>query len=296
MKKYIFYFLLYFSLHNVHAQRVYIFDRDSSKPISFANINYFKADNIINSNYSNESGLIDIKDTNSFDRIEVSCIGYENKSISMESIKDTIYLTKKIISLDEVVIPKKKDVLLYGYSKFKKKIGISGAKGMQVCAFVENPSEKEKFIKSFLFKIKRSEKYKTAIRIHFYKKATDKIYPGEEILTENIIKYLNGKTKGIVEVDISMYGIELPAEGAFVGVEWLGILDEKTGEFIENKENWSDTSIEYNDAINEPLTFIKSRLKKNTWSNTENLKKDFESFDKFKNYPNASFGIEVFND
>ena len=40
---------------------------------------------------------------------------------------------------------------------------------------------------------------------------------------------------------------------------------------------------------------MKSRIKKHDWINTEKIKEDLKETLKFKNYPNASFGIKVFN-
>jgi len=45
--------------------------------------------------------------------------------------------------------------------------------------------------------------------------------PGEELLPENIIIDLNRKV-GKLEVDVSKYNIELPVNGIYVGLEWLG--------------------------------------------------------------------------
>ncbi|MFN5771655.1 hypothetical protein, partial [Flavobacterium sp.] len=220
------------------------------------------------------------------------CIGYVSKSITNTSKNDTIFLVKKVITLDEVVISKKDfPFSVLGYTKNKKKIKLSASKGFQLCVYIDNPYKEVKQIKSFLFKVKRRENYKTAIRIHFYKKQPNNNEPGEEILNEDIVRYFDGKTKELVEIDVTKYWIEFPVEGAFVGIEWLGIVDEKTGEFIENKEKWSDTSIELNDASNKTLTFIKNATKKNTWSNTEQLGKDLG----LKNYLNASFGIKVYD-
>jgi hypothetical protein len=80
-----------------------------------------------------------------------------------------------------------------------------------------------------------------------------------------------------------------------VGIEWLGIVDKNTGEFVEITENSSDTSVELNDEINQPLTFMRNNLKNINWSDTERLKNNFVKI-KYKNYPNASFGIKIYND
>lgn len=285
---------LFFYVNTSFSQRLYVFDSESKKIIPYVNVSYIKYDNIIDADYCNEDGFIDIKSKENFDKIEFSCIGYENKLIN--TINDTIFLIKKIITLNEVVISKKNLTFSkLGYTKCKKKTTLSASRGFQLCVYIENTFQEKKVIKSVLFKVKRRDNFKTAIRIHFYKKQIEKLEPAEEILTEDIIRYFDEKSKENIEIDVSKYGLELPIEGAFVGIEWLGIVDWKTGEFIESKEFWSDTSIELNDSINKPFTFMKSRIKKHDWINTEKIKEDLKETLKFKNYPNASFGIKVFN-
>jgi hypothetical protein len=131
------------------------------------------------------------------------------------------------------------------------------------------------------------------VRIHFYKKDLKKLIPAEEILNENIIQYIDGEIKELLEVDVSKYGLELPTEGAFIGIEWLGILDEKSGEFIIDKNNWDATYIEVNDKVNQPLTFMRSKFRDPTWENTEQMKIESKKYIEYKNYPNASFGIRI---
>jgi len=287
---------LFFFTNLAISQSLFIFDNETKKPIPFTNISYLKDESIIDGDYCNENGLFTIKKNINFDKIAFSCVGYETKVVNDISNIDTLYLIRKIILLDEIFLSKNKSntFSILGYSKSKKKIGLSGGKGFEICVFIQNPYKEKKYIKSFLFKVRRKENYKTAIRVHYYKTKSNIIEPNEEILTEDIVRYFDGKTKEMVEIDVDGLGLELPPEGAFIGIEWLGIIDEKTGEFVEKKESWSDTSIGINDEINKPLTFIKNTAKKDTWNNTEKIKEELKEIVKFKNYPNASFGIKIY--
>jgi hypothetical protein len=291
MKKAFLLFLINSYFIPLYSQNIKIYDIETNRPVSFVTVSYFKNDSFIDSDYCDENGFVVIKNKD-FNKIDFSCIGYETKSIIEISNVDTIFLKKKIITLNEVVIQnKKKSFSFLGHSTKKRKISISGSKGFEICEFIENPYKTEKTIKSFLFKIKRRKDYKTAVRIHFYKKLDTKLEPNNEILKQDVVYYFDGKIKELVEVDVSNYNIELPSEGAFIGIEWLGILNEK-GDFVEDLENWNDTSIELNDEISNPITFIKSRYGQTKWHNTEKMKADIA---KFKNFPNASFGIKIFD-
>lgn len=287
-------FLLVFLSFVLNAQNVFIYDKESNIPVSFATISYVKESAIIDSFYCDKNGFCNLKNNNLFDKIEFSCIGYEKKIIYTVN-NDTVFLTKKVIVLNDVIVSSNKNVFsLRGYTKYKKKITLSAYKGFEICTFVDNSSNTEKRIKSFLFKTRTQYGYQTAIRVHFYNKELNKISPGNENLNEDIIFIIDGKTKKTIEVDVSKYNLELPIEGAFVGIEWLGVVDDITGSFVDsNVKNWKSTSIEFNDSINEPVTFFRNKLN-NNWENTEKMKTEFIKIIKYKNYPNASFGIKVY--
>jgi hypothetical protein len=295
--KKIFIFIFYFIYSFSFSQNIIISDLFTKQPIPFVNILIYKENKILNGFYCNEKGVVNFENSIDYEKIEFSCIGYETKSIvNFSKIKDTVFLIQKSIVLNEVKIIKRNNILTeLGFCNLKKKLNLSSHKGSEIVVFIYNNFKKAKEINSILFKIRRHEKYKTAVRIHLYKKAYDRIYPGAEIFTEDIIQFLDGKLKGLVEVNVSKYRLELPFDGVFVGIEWLGIVDKNTGEFVEITENSSDTSVELNDEINQPLTFMRNNLKNINWSDTERLKNNFVKI-KYKNYPNASFGIKIYND
>lgn len=290
-------FYLFFITNLSLSQSHFIFDSETKKPVPFTNILYLKEESIIDRDYCNEIGLFTIKTNISFDKITFSCVGYETKSVDNFSNIDIIYLIKKSILLDEVIISKNKNTnfSILGFSKSKKKTRLSAYKGFEIVVFIDNPFNQPKDVQSFLFKVKNDQKFKTAVRVHFYKKDLEKLIPSEEILNEDIIKFIEGGTKELIEVDVSKYELELPIEGAFIGIEWLGAIDEKSGEFITDKTIWSATYIEVNDKINQPLTFIRSKFNNHKWENTENMKVEVKKYIEYKNYPNASFGIKIFN-
>lgn len=299
IKNFVLLFLIYQISFSQNKKQHYLFCETSKTPISFGNVSFLNNDKLVGGSYCDSNGSYSFESNLKFNKIEFSCIGYETKTISQtQNLQDTVFLKNKIINLEEVIISKKHshELSLMGFLEYKKKFDISGGMGIETSVFIENTHNTPKHIKSFLFKVKRKEKHKTAIRIHFYRKLLDKSEPGEELLNEDIIKYIDEKTTGLIEIDVSSFGLELPIEGAFVGLEWLGILDENSGKFVEGKKSWNDTKIEYNDFVNKPLTFIRNRFKMEVWDNTENLKKEFENYLKIKNYPNASFGIKVYND
>lgn len=80
----------------------YVCDKESKKPIESVHIKY-------NSNYglvTNEDGFFDLSNSNAIDSLTFSHIGYESKRILIKNvkIKDTVFLEKKHIALEEVKV------------------------------------------------------------------------------------------------------------------------------------------------------------------------------------------------
>lgn len=278
------------------SQEVCIVDSLTKKPLMYTNARFYLNNKVIGGVYCDENGKITINKIN-FDNVEFSLIGYNTKTIGKNAIQDTIILNQIAIPLNEIKIQRdiKNKTTSLGYVRYKKKIRLSASKGFELVVFIDNPFKQPKEIQSFLFKVKKQGKFKTALRIHFYKKNSAKLIPDEEILTEDIIQYIDGKTKELFEVDVTKYQLQLPVEGAFVGIEWLGVLDEKSGEFKIADSNSEATYIDINDKTNLPLTFMRSKFENPKWENTENMKTESKNIIDYENYPNASFGIKVIN-
>ncbi|WP_445721583.1 hypothetical protein [Flavobacterium sp.] len=292
MTKYKIVFLLFIS-NIFFGQTVYLKDSLTKNTIPFVNAVYFNADNNISGgNYCDANGSLTIGDSKVINKIEFSCTGYESLIIEKALLQDTIYLKSSQITLNEVVLTNysEKDLNLIGYNNLKKKFSISGGKGIECSVFIENNFKAEKKIQSFLFRVEKKNKKRVAVRIHLYKSNSDN-EPAEELIKNDIIYYVDKSTKGEFEVNLSSYNLVFPKEGVFIGIEWLGIVG-SSGDFLN--DNISNIiKIEYNDNIDKPITFFRNRFKIGEWNNTEQLKKNLGETIKFKNYPNASFGIKV---
>lgn len=278
------------------SQKICVMDSLTKERLPYTTIKLFLNNIMVSGGYCDEKGEIVINKLN-FDSLEFSEIGYYKKSINKKLINDTIFLNQNIIELKEVVINKyKQEVVTLGYINNKKKMQLSAGKGSEIVVFIDNSFNQSRQVKTFLFNLKRKKDFKTAIRIHFYKKKINKSEPSEEIGNEDIIGYLDNKIKGTIEIDITNYNIEFPIEGIFVGIEWLGFFDLLSGKFTtDNFEIWDDIKIDINDNINKPLTFFRSKFINPIWKNSEFIKKEFANYINFKNLPNASFGIKVYN-
>lgn len=161
----------------------------------------------------------------------------------------------------------------------------------QAVLFIENDLNKPISVQSFSFKVKKVD---TAIsyQIRFYKK-TDFTYNIKETdtkLTANIpdellfevpqIYTLTENTKGIVEVDLSEFGIEIPSEGVWVSLETT---------------NNEVINLEFHRTDKENFCYYNGEA--GWWNENHILKRDFQYvFNKTprkKNLTAPSFGLKV---
>jgi hypothetical protein len=287
--------LLFFKASLSFSQTILVYDEENKKSIPYVTVVLTSQDKIVGGDYCDENGFMKIDDKIVFDKVELSCIGYESKLIEKLALKnDSIFLKNKAINLDEVVISKNNlATSLLGYTDLKKYQYVGTGKGLETVVFIENNANKPLSLSSFLFKVRKLKK-KTAIRIHFYKKRLDRFEPGEEILTEDIVEYLYENTQGLVEIKIAKYGLELPVEGIFVGIEALGVFDDITKTYVDTRIFEEDLGLEYNTKIEKSITLLRNRFRVKIWGDqNENFRRAIPNFKKFLN---LSFGIKVFNE
>jgi hypothetical protein len=83
------------------------------------------------------------------------------------------------------------------------------------------------------------------------------------MLVENIknIKIEIKNSKGLIEIDLKKYGLNLTVDGAFVGIEALGLVDDDNTIFLK-EENFSTDVLrfELNYQLNKSITYIRSVL------------------------------------
>ncbi|PIB29813.1 hypothetical protein [Maribacter sp. 4G9] len=99
--------LLYLSCTLLHSQTEFegiIMDADEKIPLEFVHVFNRK-----HSTISNTDGRFLLK--TSLDTVLFFRNGYEKKELSLKTLKDTIYLEKKVVALDEVVVTNAKTIL-----------------------------------------------------------------------------------------------------------------------------------------------------------------------------------------
>lgn len=301
-------FLLFLSAI-VNAQTITVLDTNTQKPIPFATLLLKQGDKIVFGTYANRGGIAAIP-TIEFEKVLVSCIGYDDKSFLRDEAINTIYLIPKAIELNEVSLTgvrALRDTLIGEYSEKKRdKQGIGDANSF-FAVFFENNIGKDVPIRSLWLKLAMI-KYTAALRVHLYSRRDyeqkydyDKekqewhLYssyiPEDELTEQNIVFYVNPKDDKEVKVDLSVYNIVLPESGAFIGLECLGYFDE-TGQPYVPQSYKEHVFIETHYALND--NFCRKIKVPDTaweafWMNTNKLylhdiiaMKQFPSPDMFK--------------
>lgn len=225
--------IAFFATMSLNSQTIEILNYSSNEPVHFASVVFYKKNKPVAGDYANENGIIDLSNRD-FDSIKISCIGFEKKGFDKSNITKKLYLKEIPIELPEVLVNKKASLEI-GYinkKKVKLKHNLSIGKFIQIAEFIENPFKAPVLIKSFSFKL-IEVRGRPIYRLHLYRKHETENIPGEDILTKDLVYSLNEEAKGLVEIDLAEYGVELPPDGIYIALEGLGSYD-KNGNPDEN--------------------------------------------------------------
>ncbi|SDB85297.1 peptidase associated/transthyretin-like domain-containing protein [Williamwhitmania taraxaci] len=275
-------FLLSYSQENI---KLTIVDDETKEPIEFATFAYFHA-NQCSGVYSDALGVVTITLPSTVDSIRISCMGYQPTTLTKIASK-TIGLHRKTFNIKEVVVRPCINFKTLGYINNKKEVRIGAESGLECAVLVENETGLESPIKSLLFRFKQNEKTKTVIRIHLYSCNSNRM-PDKELINENLVVYITPQNDGIIDYDISKFGITLPVNGVFVGMEWIGCTDGETEQIIKPKRILK-TSIVFT-SLNHQATYLRSELFNGIWDNR--LLDSIVPLKKGK-FLNAAFGLKI---
>lgn len=228
-----------FNLHFSFSQnkRVTIVDSLSNRPVKFANVNFLNGFGV----FSNENGKINVSDIN-VTAIEISHISYESKKVDFGKTNDSIiFLTPKIIKLNEIFIEKRS-------LKFDKTIITKPKKhsnynemyftsiGFTLAFKINSIENKINFLRSIelpLFKKSNDETeklhtkklypYKTLIKIEILESIDDK--PGENLYEYTKYEIINSELINDSFTSIFEKKIRIPENGLYVAVTFIGTVD-----------------------------------------------------------------------
>jgi hypothetical protein len=221
-----------------------VFDKSSNSGISFANI-WVEDENI--GTTTNELGAFTLEKakSNSSKNLVVSAIGYENYKIKISSLKDTLYVNPKPVTINKSTSNNKPGTKKIVIEKFdKSKIDFfygSGNTPWMVGRYFPFEQRFNNFSILKSFKIHtRSAIDEAKINVRIYKKG--KGIALTDLLHEKNIIAIAKRGNNLTTVDVSSLNISIPEDGFFIVLEWLIIdsnkkkyktLFSKTGEKID---------------------------------------------------------------
>lgn len=165
-------------------------------------------------------------DTNSSDSLIISSIGFKKRIILASQITNIIFIEEETKILNEVVVSSAKHNRKVDLGNLKQKTVFAAGGSNQYTKLFVNKAEGEGMLESITFSFqpeaKKYGRYMTAIMIRVYQNNNG--LPGNDLLLEKVIIPIKENQKSLV-VDLGMYNINFPAEGLFVGFDFVGFYD-----------------------------------------------------------------------
>ena len=223
----------FLGIQSQELRRIVVIDSISRLPIPFVAIQTSDNEGI----YSDESGQFYINKVNIDSIISFKTIGYKNLILTKQNLTDSIFLSPKVEVLQEIDI---------GVTFKQEEIGLHNKPTNFTWniepkrEFITSLTFDRRFIKSHLEKVHvpikkisglNNTDIKAALRINIYTSCTqnnllDKFFESQPV-------YCDSNLKGRLIFDISDAVIEINKECIYIGLEFLGFINEK-GEIQQN--------------------------------------------------------------
>jgi hypothetical protein len=168
---------------------------------------------------------IEVKET---DTLVFSSVGYKTITVPANSALSKLYLDRDTVSLPEVIVEsKKKKIKSVVIGNLKAKSIVSAGGSNQFAMLLTNDLKKPGIIEKLIFRLQpdfeKENQKETVVKIRVY--TNNNGTPGSDMLRENLIIYVKGNAKTL-EIDVSKYLLILSENGAFVGLDFIGYLDD----------------------------------------------------------------------
>ncbi|MDR1984523.1 MAG: hypothetical protein LBQ28_06850 [Prevotellaceae bacterium] len=296
MKRNIFIIITTLVFANCLAQtdrKIFVADSITKTPIEYASIVFVDVEG---GTYSNDKGVF--YTPNNIQKIEISSIGYNTKSIILQKNIDTIFLSPQVYEISEVkILPsskKKRKLVELGYAS-EKSTHVIGTfiSGREIAVYIPLDTESNTFrlIKQVIiiggieyqsikiggkkYIVRKQKDYTNIFKIKFYQ-VTENKEIGDIINTEDIVLSCN-VLKSKTVLDVSKYNVYMPENGIFVAMEFVGKINNETGEIItDSKKNIFPSVVRVSWEIENSISYEKLKFKKNYGDNWQKVDKNYE--------------------
>ncbi len=233
----LFFITILFSNCIFSQQNYIIVDSSTKERVSYATIVYPRNNKGF---YSNDKGEFQLFKTLN-DSIYISALGYYAYKTDIFSLKDTVFLNKKTVVLDEIRINNK-------FSK-EKEIGFKakkhywyGARDFELGVIIK-PTDKIKdfLIHKIMFPVKNHipnsrkeyKEFNSVIKIRIFSVKND--LPYKNILKKPILINYSQNSNEEIEIDLSDEDIRFTSQGVFISIILLGEIDRDKNIIINDK-------------------------------------------------------------
>jgi len=239
MKKLLLVFVTTFTTLVLSQEKIQIIDSQTKQPIGFATIAF--GDGF--GGYTDENGYFDFDKKQSF---SVNMLGYKILFVSESGFKNSIELEVKPILIDEIIISNKKGKQKVSNQKpyWKNSTWLDSYTpqiGNEIAVLIPNDKNQEMILSKItipvatnplrIFDKKSKELFKrfeelpyTTIRIRFY--SNENNAPKEILYSDEIVVNIHNSKEKFSEISLEKYGIDIPENGLFIGIEFIGFADE----------------------------------------------------------------------
>lgn len=203
------------------------------------------------------------------DTLYISAVGYRPLEVILPLRNPDIRLAEAISPLPEATVRakrKKADALNLGNFKNRQDGQFTGYK--EAILFIENPKRVPARIKQALLMTsrirfgrnfeKRLKNKKVLFQLHLYARNPLDGSPAQDLISSEIIgNFEPGKRR--LRFSLEEYTYFLPAEGAFLGIEFLGFYQEDHFISFEqiSREEWAQFCVAMSDGHPKPQSFVR---------------------------------------
>lgn len=256
MKKNIFP-IIFTLIINISNSQVFIpLDLDTHEFIDEVQYSLFLNKKLIFNALSENKNITKIDSKINYDSISFSRLDYKPFGINRNKLDTIIFLEKKIIYLDEVVVVAKNNLLTIGETnRFVKKQSKSIAKDLYFGIIYNNKFKNNIIIDKIAFFTEKIF-YKTLYKINFYEVEETSPIKGNQfanlgnLLYSTDILSIDKKDKNKVEVDINQNLILIPNKSVFISIQLIDYLDEENNIIKPPNEKFTKIKFQLSNEIN----------------------------------------------
>jgi hypothetical protein len=267
----------------VHAQiRGAVLDATTNAPLAYATI---LIKGTAKGTFAQADGSFLLNEANKGDTLQIRMLGYEQTEYVPAAAVVTIVLQSKTQTLEALTITaaerkKGKERLTVGYHKASKdlyKVLVSKW-GYSIVVKLNNPRKTDGILAELHLKLKNPEKKRTRCRLHVLAVDLKTGEPSQSLLHKDIVFDLSNN---LGDFNIKLDDVILPAQGAWIGIEVLGEVEQ--GQLVFPKEGFRIK-----------IAFSKNDEKVETYARFIGSKFYKHSVPPSTGYSNAMFGATIF--